>query len=275
MIHRRHKSIILLMEELTGSEIANIGKLDGVWSHWIWLNKEHPWLGPITTHTHTHVYTHTQLHPHKHTTHTSSLWSLHPQIHTSWTATQHTHRLHTQKYTNAYMRTLSLTHIAHATTWSCTPSQLPTRTFWTPTQNTPQPHTYPHTITHTRTHTHTHSRWDACLEMLDWHTDSTPTQNSRQPHTHTHTHTHTHIFTHSHLFLSHTHSHRFLSLTRTHAGDGVINRQGVSDSAVPEELRTAMQLRQDADKQEQEAARIKRNSMTLTLFHKMYEVTYI
>jgi hypothetical protein len=49
--------------------------------------------------------------------------------------------------------------------------------------------------------------------------------------------------------------------------DPELNRSSVPDSAVPRELKEAMAQHEDAQRQEQEQARIKRNSLTLTIFH--------
>jgi hypothetical protein len=49
--------------------------------------------------------------------------------------------------------------------------------------------------------------------------------------------------------------------------DPELNRSGVPDSAVPRELKEVMAQHEDAQRQEQEQARIKRNSLTLTIFH--------
>ena len=49
--------------------------------------------------------------------------------------------------------------------------------------------------------------------------------------------------------------------------DPELNRSGVPDSAVPRELKEAMAQHEDTQRQEQEQARIKRNSLTLTIFH--------
>lgn len=57
--------------------------------------------------------------------------------------------------------------------------------------------------------------------------------------------------------------------------DAVLNRSKVADSAVPAALKDAMEKRLDVDRQEQEEARRKRNSVTLTLFYKIREVAIV
>jgi len=57
--------------------------------------------------------------------------------------------------------------------------------------------------------------------------------------------------------------------------DAMLNRSKVADSAVPAALKDAMERRLDVDRQEQEEARRKRNSVTLTLFYKIREVAIV
>ena len=57
--------------------------------------------------------------------------------------------------------------------------------------------------------------------------------------------------------------------------DAMLNRSKVADSAVPAALKDAMEKRLDVDRQEQEEARRKRNSVTLTLFYKIREVAIV